>query len=235
MKQKEQDSLRSIEARFEAVRLSSTFKRIRRSFALEQKKILDLGCSYGEHLSLFGSGSVGITTNREEVIFGKERDLLVRFGNVERLDELHLESDFEGIWANNLFEHLLSPHAFLMELKKTALPDAVLVLGVPVVPRIASLMFFRKFRGALADAHINFFTKETLRLTVERSGWRVVEARPFMSDSHIVDWFVSFFAPHIYIVAYNDSSFVYPEKKLKEWKDDGHYKNMLHITKQLSV
>jgi 2-polyprenyl-3-methyl-5-hydroxy-6-metoxy-1,4-benzoquinol methylase len=57
-------------------------------------------------------------------------------GNVETLDELKIEERFEGIWSNNLFEHLLSPHAFLIRLKTMVRPDTRLVLGVPVLPRI---------------------------------------------------------------------------------------------------
>jgi cyclopropane fatty-acyl-phospholipid synthase-like methyltransferase len=49
----------SIEERFRRVRASTTFRRIVDAFGLDQGKILDLGCSYGEHLVHFGKEASG--------------------------------------------------------------------------------------------------------------------------------------------------------------------------------
>lgn len=215
--------------RFEPVHQSRTFNRILNSLNLGDKKMLDLGCGYGEYLVRFGKNSLGITSTIEEVEYGKARNIRIIRGNVELIDSLGLQERFEGIWANNLFEHLLSPHAFLMKLKTVAEDTTVLVLGVPVVPRIASLMKLKKFRGALASAHTNFFTRETLQLTVLRAGWNVKDIRPFTFKNVLLDRLFSFFAPHLYIVAYNDTKFIYPEKKLKEWKDESLYQDLLKI------
>ena len=221
----------SPEDRFEPVSGSRTFNRILDALGLRNKKVLDLGCGYGEYLVKFGPGSVGVTSTPDEVAFAKRQGISVLRGNVELIDELPLERDFEGIWANNLFEHLLSPHAFLMRLKFLAGDDSLLVLGVPVVPRIALLMRISKFRGALAVAHVNFFTRETLRLTVERAGWKVGELRPFIFSNRMLDTAASFFAPHLYVVARNDVSFAYHEKKLKEWKGEPLYAALLRIAR----
>jgi SAM-dependent methyltransferase len=227
-----QDPLVAADARFKPVRESKTFNRILDILRLRSKKVFDMGCGYGEYLVHFGEGSMGITTTVAEVEYGKQRNIRIIQGNVERIDELNelKNEQFEGMWANNLFEHLLSPHAFLIKLKLISVDGALLVLGVPVVPRVATLMTVGKFRGALAGAHINFFTRETLRLTVERAGWRVKQVRPFIFSNYFLDMLASFFAPHLYVVASNDGTFTYPTKKLKEWQDDEHYKQMLEIT-----
>lgn len=156
--------------RFEPVNRSRTFNRILNILNLRNKKVLDLGCGYGEYLVKFGKNSLGITSTVEEVEYGKIKNIRILKGNVELINALRLNEQFEGIWANNLFEHLLSPHSFLMKLKTVAQYDTLLVLGVPVVPRIASLMKINKFGGALSSTHINFFTYETLKLTVQRGG-----------------------------------------------------------------
>jgi SAM-dependent methyltransferase len=198
---------------------------------LRGKKVLDLGCGYGEYMQLFGKGSVGITTTPHEVEYGNARGIDIRLGNVECIEELALPSDFDAIWANNLFEHLLAPHAFLMKLKTIAKPDATLILGVPVIPVVPSLMHLPKFRGALAHAHINFFTRKSLRLTAERAGWKVSAVRPFVASSRVIDDAVGAFMPHLYAIATNDSAFRYHEKKLKEWQDP-LYQDLLTITGQ---
>lgn len=204
------------------------------AYRLAEKKVLDLGCGYGEHLSHFGDGSLGITTTREEVEYGKAHDLRIALGNVERFDLIPemREERFDAVWSNNLFEHLLAPHRFLNSLKRYAADDTLLILGVPVVPSIPALMRVRKFRGALAVSHINFFTRRTLRYTVERAGWKVVDMRPFICTNAFLDRLAGTLAPHAYVIARNDAAFRYPEKKLKEWKDDEHYAYVLETVGQ---
>lgn len=101
-----------IEKRFASVDSSATFNRILDVLEFRSKKVLDLGCGWGEYLVKFGGSSVGITSTTKEVEYGKIRNIKILKGNVELIDELGIKERFEGIWANNLFEHLLSPHAF---------------------------------------------------------------------------------------------------------------------------
>ncbi len=224
-----------IRSRFAPVAASSTFRRIRTRFNLSGKKVFDIGCAFGEHLVLFGKGSVGLTNSSEEAAFSKEMSTTVLVGNAERLDALELPRPFDAIWANNLFEHLLSPHSFLINLKTIAKSDTLLILGVPVIPKVSSLVSLRRFRGALAVAHINFFTRETLVLTAERAGWRVREVRPFLISLAWLDTLLGFFAPHLYVIAENDSSFRYPDKKSLEWSaDDSMYARLFSATQESS-
>lgn len=224
----------AVAKRFDNVGNSKSFERILATYGLKNKKVLDLGCGYGEHLSLFGEDSLGVTTTKEEVAYGAGAGIRIALGNVERLDlipEMKQER-FAAVWSNNLFEHLLAPHRFLNSLKRYAEDDTLLILGVPVVPMLPELMRFRKFRGALAVSHINFFTRDTLRLTVERAGWRIEDMRPFIFKNAVLDRIVGMVAPHAYVIARNNASFTYPEKKLKEWKDDEHYAYVLETTGQ---
>jgi len=222
----------SIEEREKNVHQSRTFRNIRQIFGLDKKAVLDIGCGFGEYLRLFGQGSAGITTTDNEIEYAKSRGLSVFFGNAEKISDLKIEKKFDVVWANNLFEHLLSPHAFLIKLKKVALPDTMAILGVPVVPKISSLIHLRGFRGTLATNHVSFFTHLTLRLTVERAGWKVREVRPFIFKNAFLDHLVRPFSPHVYVVAENDWDFVYPPKKVREWIADEYYGDLLSITGQ---
>lgn len=221
-----------IDQRFKNTGTSRTLKRIVRLFAMHEKAVLDLGCGYGEYLALFGKGSVGVTTNEKEVEEGKKRGLDIIFGNVEEIEKLDIKNKFDIVWANNFFEHILSPHAFLSKLRGVATSETILLLGVPVVPVASLLLHINKFRGALASNHINFFTKKTLVLTVERAGWIVVDVRPYILSCPPMDRFLGSFAPHLYIVAKRNESFEYPEKKLKEWKGVPYYDSFLESVKR---
>jgi len=127
----------NIEKRFENVSKSKTFGNIVKTFDLDKKSVLDIGCSYGEFLVHFGPKSVGITIVKEEVEYGKSKDLDIRLGNIESSD-FNLEKKFDVIFANNIFEHLYSPHNFLCEIKKYLRPEGILILGVPCIPKIVS-------------------------------------------------------------------------------------------------
>lgn len=219
-----------IEKRFTMVYDSSTFERIARTYNTSAKKVLDMGCGYGEYMQRFSKQSVGITTTQAEVDYGKAHDIDIRFGNVELLEKtLPIQKDFDMFWGNNLFEHLLSPHAFLVHLKQYAKDDALLILGVPMVPKIVSLTKVKKFRGSLATPHINFFTQDTFRLTVARAGWDVLDIRSFAVSSLYLDRLTRSLSPHLYLVARNNPKYVYPPKKIKEWQDDAHYIELLSI------
>jgi SAM-dependent methyltransferase len=218
--------------RFETVSSSRTFKNICDLFDLRCKSVLDIGCGYGQYLKHFGAGSIGLTTANEEVEYGNQNNLKIVFGNAEHLNK-SIGSGFKAIWANNIFEHLLSPHAFLMNLKKFSSDDALIIIGVPVVPKIVSLIRTKRWRGVLASNHINFFTHITVGLTVKMAGWSVVYTRPFIFKNCFLDLLVRPFAPHMYVVAKNNPDFKYPPKKIHEWIEDEHYDELLKITKQI--
>src|ERR1035437_519943 len=122
----------TVERRFENTAASQTFRNIVNTFGLNKEAVLDLGCSYGEFLVHFGKRSVGITIDPKEVEYGKNRGLDIRQGNIESGDVVSNET-FDAIFCNNLFEHLYSPHGFLIRIKKYLRPGGTLILGVPCI------------------------------------------------------------------------------------------------------
>jgi len=97
-----------IEERFKNTSKSKTFQNLIGIFGLDKKRVLDLGCSYGEFVACFGKGSTGLTISREEAVYGKSRGLDIRYGNVESADFI-LPEKYDAIFANKLIDHLLDP------------------------------------------------------------------------------------------------------------------------------
>lgn len=203
------------EKRFKNISKSKTFQNIVGTFALDKKSVLDIGCSEGEFLVHFGDGSVGLSIRDDEVKSGKARGLDIRLGNIES-EEFVIGEKFDAIFANNIFEHLFSPHRFLIKIKNMLKQDGILILGVPCVPKITSLLRFRKFRGSLASAHINFYTKKTLTLSVQSAGWNVIATRGFHFHNPVTDHLLDPVYPHYYVVASLDPDFKYSGKRMKE-------------------
>jgi len=204
----------AVDARFRSVTASKTFAHIISAFALSEKTVLVIGCSYGEHLAHFGPGSTGITINPLEAVEGTRRGLDIKVGNAE--EKLPIEKTYDVIYCSNLLEHLYSPHQFLYEVRTALSPEGILILGVPVLPFPRFLMHFKKFRGALAGAHINFFVKDSLVLTIARAGWNVRAIRGFRFSNQVLDRTIGFLYPHLYVIAEPDTSFAYDEKRQRE-------------------
>ncbi|HEX8994089.1 MAG TPA: class I SAM-dependent methyltransferase [Candidatus Paceibacterota bacterium] len=203
-----------VERRFLNVSNSKTFRNIGDAFELKKKMVLDIGCSYGEHLAHFGKESTGITINPTESEIGKARGLDVRLGNAE--ERLPINRTYDAIYCSNLLEHLHGPHRFLHDIRSALKPDGILILGVPVIPSPSTLMRLRKFRGALANSHINFFTANSLRLTVERAGWSVETVRGFRVRNAPADRLIRWLYPHLYVVATPIADFEYSAKRKLE-------------------
>jgi 2-polyprenyl-3-methyl-5-hydroxy-6-metoxy-1,4-benzoquinol methylase len=209
---------------------SKTFNYIATKFDLPNKRVLDIGCGYGEYMQRFGPASIGITTRAIEVEYGaiKKRD--IRIGNAEFLkDTLTTNERFDVIWCNNILEHLLSPHSFLVHLKEFSHNETILILGTPIVPIVSSLTQLKKFRGSLAVEHINFFNYKTYQLTAEYAGWKVTSLRSFVFQNSILDYLTHTIAPHLYLIAQNNTDYHYPTRKLSEWQEDSYYQDLIRI------
>ena len=199
---------------FEKVKKSRVFNNIRFLFRLNYKSVLDVGCSEGHYLACFGPDSMGLTIIDEHVEIAKAYGLEVRNMNVED-PNFSLDRTFDVIWANNFFEHMESPHLFLIRMKKCLKPGGIMILGVPVLPYLPFLTRFKKFRGAYAVSHVNFFYRKSLIETVRYAGWNVHEARLFYFKNPLLDYCMNLIAPHIYVVASPKEDFTYAEKRLK--------------------
>jgi SAM-dependent methyltransferase len=136
------------------------------NFALADKAVLDVGCGPGAYLARLGPRAVGLDIDPSKA---RAKGLeAVAWNFVERLP-VDVRGRFEVVWCSNVFEHVLSPHEFLIRLREALVPDGLLLIAVPRT----SWYRGRGWRGYLAADHVNFFTARTLRLTIERAGYDV--------------------------------------------------------------
>jgi len=154
--------------------------------------VLDVGCGDGIHLYNFHKGSVGMDGRSFDPLPGYE---FVKWNFEDDISTTLLKnglsSKFRYVWCNDVFEHVLSPHLFLLNLRRVLSVDGMLFLGVPLVNRLAFPKFqtrnnvFNLFCGFLSQDHINFFTFSTLKYSVEYSGFKVDGwYSPFLPGKH---------------------------------------------------
>ena len=207
-----------------------SFLQIVETYALREKRALDVGCGYGHYLIHFGPDSVGLDANEKSETFARSIGLEVLDGNVEEGVPLAPES-FEAVWCANLIEHLVAPHLLLSRLHRILKTDGLLIAKVPVIPpwpvRFAARVLGAPL-GYEAAEHINAFTPDTFAFTLQRAGFQPLERISIVLGNPLVQ---SLTAPltrrlgaSITIVARKDPKFVYPEKRLEsfdpKWMDN---------------
>lgn len=150
--------------------------------AIAQEAVLDVGCGIAlPHLRHFGPGSVGVDGQDVTPPDGKGFLRWNFQSDIKTvLAENGLPTAFQYVWCSDVFEHVLSPHEFLLNLRRTLKPGGLLFLGVPLVnllgrPGTKRNSPFNYFRGYLSQDHVNFFTFASLRHTVEFAGFKLVD------------------------------------------------------------
>jgi SAM-dependent methyltransferase len=166
---------RILKAHFTSPRVIIPYLGARYSFA--QKKVLEIGSSFGMHLFYWGPGSQGVEAREDAAAFTTALGFQTHRMNVE--DELGTlpAGSFEAIHTNALFEHLVAPHLFLARCYRLLAADGILAIGHPVVPPTLTKWAWSALdlAGWNAVEHVNFFTPMTARLTLERAGFEVLE------------------------------------------------------------
>ncbi len=147
--------------------------------------VLDLGCSGGELAHAIRCAGHHVTgVDVVEVADVRERvDRFVRSDLAQGLPLDELAGEYDLIVAADVIEHLPRPLQTLKEARGLLRPGGQLLLSVPNFahwyPRIRVLLgaFGYDRRGILDDTHLRFFTRRTLRRTVRRAGFDILEER----------------------------------------------------------
>lgn len=159
--------------------------------------LLDVGCGEGHTLSFFRDlgwsvkgldfSSAGIQSNNPEcmdhLITGDIYQLLIK-----EISEYH---SYDVIWLQNVLEHVIDPIELLHSLRKIISSDGLAVITVPndcSSTQNAALKnghIDNKFWIAPPD-HLNYFNSDSLRNTVESTGWNCEE----LQADFPIDWFL---------------------------------------------
>ena len=143
-----------------------------------EKRVLDLGCSYGNSLLYWREDSEGVEIQEEPVEFLKALGKNVYNLDVEKdLSRLKKES-YDAIYCAALIEHLRSPHSFLTQLGPLLKDDGILAIAHPVIPIFPFNYLWKLivgYQGWMARDHLYFFTHNTSKLILKRAGFKVIK------------------------------------------------------------
>lgn len=203
-------------------------------YSFDSMKVLEIGSNYGSYLLYWGETSEGIEVQPHMAKFTEALGRRTYILNVEDgfTDVIPMES-YDAISTNNLIEHLVAPHLFLARLHRLLKPGGFLAIGHPVVPPVWIRSIWKRlgYKGWLAVEHINFFTPTTIKLMLERSGFRVVDQYfPGFARIHpIVSRACVRLGVQCLSVCQKIEGFKYPSKRIHEFDPQYAISDLTHF------
>lgn len=151
---------------------------------VRDKKVLELGvgdASLTRRLQAAGARVDGVETDPVYIELAKPFCNRIISGDLNRIETLDLEGDYDIIVAADILEHLVDPEYVLSKLKTYLKKDGLLVVSLPNVANIyvrLSLLFGRfnyHSKGLLDKTHLHFYTISTAASMLQKTGWKIME------------------------------------------------------------
>ncbi len=142
-------------------------------------KLLDIGCGTGIFLAKMrelGWEVVGVEPDSEAVKVARNYfGLNVYQGRLE--EQNFQENNFDAITMNHVIEHLHDPISTLKECYRILKPSGRLVITTLNTLSLGALLFNEAWRGWEVPRHFYIFTPDTLKICVERAGFKIIQVR----------------------------------------------------------
>lgn len=149
----------------------------------------------GMHVLELGVGDASLTRKMHDagfVVDGVEIDAeaaetartycrAVHVDDLNDLDRLGLEGEYDIVLAADVLEHLVKPEYVLSRLKTLLKRDGLLIVSLPNIANIyvrVNLLLGRfptHRKGLLDETHLHCYTLSTMRRLLEKTGWLVSE------------------------------------------------------------
>lgn len=143
-------------------------------YALQGKKLIEIGCGRGEYLSLLQEAGVdgyGLEYAAQSVQQCKDQGLRVECGYVDSADYSMPHAPFDAFAVLNFLEHWPDPNASLSGIAHNLREGGIGLVEVPNYDMILRKNLFTEF---ISD-HIFYFTRESLETTLRLNGFEVIE------------------------------------------------------------
>jgi SAM-dependent methyltransferase len=152
-----------------------------KKYNLHFKKVIEIGCGRGEYLSLMNQQGVqgyGLEYAPKSIQNCLEQGLQVEQGYIENEHTLLSQQPFDAFFILNFLEHLPKPINVLRGIAANLTVDAV---GLVEVPNFDMMVRENLFTEFVTD-HLWYFTRDTLYLLLNLSGFEVLECEEIWED-----------------------------------------------------
>ena len=151
---------------------SAQFRKFIENNALENRKVIEIGCGAGENLEIlrqYCSRVFGIEYSLENVTKCRELDLSVQQTFPDKANGTFLNGPFDAFFTFNVLEHVPEPSEWLQSIHRNLKPGAPGIIEVPNYEIISGAGLSTEFMSE----HLTYFSKSTLKLILEINGFDV--------------------------------------------------------------
>ena len=128
--------------------------------------------------------TIGIDYSLEAIEYFQEHQIFnnIIYGNVEHMEELGLEPEFDVVVAGDIVEHLSNPGRMLDGIRTVCRPDTLVLITTPHA--FGLLSFLRHLSNRFVEGNEHMFTMNGQNITrlAERHGFEVVELATCYQD-----------------------------------------------------
>lgn len=153
------------------------FKNFVTKYKLSNKNILEVGCGFGEYLSIMNRLNIdayGIEYSQKAVNYCKSLGLKVSKQFVEKENYKIKDAPFNAFFIMSYLEHIPNINSFLRGINNNLTDGAIGLIEVPNFDMILNKKIFSEF---ILD-HLFYFTKDTLKNALNINGFDVLECKP---------------------------------------------------------
>ena len=183
-------------------------------------RALDIGCGAG-HLMLClknnGFDTEGIEISPVLVSTLKKERCKVYCSEIN--DKKIKRNHYNLITFNQVLEHIEYPEKFIENVRTKLAERGYLILAVPYIYGLVPNILRSKWYGLGYGQHVNFFSKKSLEIMLERNGFEVSEFKVLIVDyAHpkfpkVLNLFAEFLSKIIVFLGLGDNLFVVAKKK----------------------
>lgn len=139
------------------------------------EELLDFGCGWGAVLSAAaeeGWRATGIEVDERKVAFCREQGFTAFYGDL--LDGRFAAQTFDAAIAEQVFEHLYTPVAYMKEIHRILKPGGVLYAAVPNLGGVAATLRGEHWNLVHPVSHVRYFDRRSLADMADRCGFDVL-------------------------------------------------------------
>jgi 2-polyprenyl-3-methyl-5-hydroxy-6-metoxy-1,4-benzoquinol methylase len=143
---------------------------------VNNRKFLDIGCATGlllHHMKKKGWNTVGVEICRPSVDYARRNFGLEIFTGTLQ-DAQFPSNHFDVVHFSHLIEHVPDPKGLLNEVKRIVKNNGHVIVTTPNVDGLQAKIARENWRSAIPD-HIHLFSKKTMRLLFDLTGYKVVK------------------------------------------------------------
>jgi SAM-dependent methyltransferase len=142
-------------------------------------RLLDVGTAAGAFLkaaSDAGWDATGIEPNRWLAEWGRQQyGVCIHVGSI---DDVRLAGSFDVVTLWDVIEHTPDPMHVLARINGLLRPDGLLIVNYPDIGSWIARALRRRW-PFLSSVHLYYFTRDTMRAALDRSGFDTIEMRAY--------------------------------------------------------